>query len=159
MEFSHLDRKGRAHMVNVGAKDDTRREALAKGKIHLKPEVVEKLLAGEVPKGDVLSVARVAGIMGAKQTSGLIPMCHPLFIHSCQVEFEVNREESYIEATALVGTSGKTGVEMEALTAVSVGLLAVYDMCKSLDKSMVIDQIRLMKKSGGKSGTYEREET
>ena len=158
MKLSHLDEKGNAHMVDVGAKEETSREAVASGRILMKPEVIERLISGDIPKGDVLAVSRVAGIMGAKQTASLIPMCHPLFIHSCRVDFDIRQSEAAVIATATVGTSGKTGVEMEALTAVSVALLAVYDMCKALDKSMVIEDIRLLKKTGGKSGTYERED-
>lgn len=156
MKFTHLDEQGKAKMVDVGGKDVTIRTAYATGKIILPSKIMDAILDNSVPKGDVFSVARVAGIMGAKNTSGLIPMCHPLMINSCSVDFIVDQENSLIEAICTVKVDGKTGVEMEALTGVSVALLTIYDMCKGIDKGMVITDILLEKKTGGKSGVYER---
>lgn len=158
MKLSHLDESGKAYMVNVGGKEATERVAVASGRIYMNGEILTRLEEGTIPKGDVLAVGRIAGIMAAKETSRLIPMCHPLYINGASVELEILREAGCVEATATVETSGRTGVEMEALTAVSVALLAIYDMCKALDKSMVMGDIRLLKKTGGKSGTYERRE-
>ncbi|QRN84682.1 cyclic pyranopterin monophosphate synthase MoaC [Clostridia bacterium] len=156
--LSHLDQDGKAYMVDVGGKAETERAATAKGEIYMNEEIISRILSADIPKGDVLSVGRIAGIMGAKKTSELIPMCHPMLITSAKVELEVVEEKGCIEARATVKTKGVTGVEMEALTAVSISLLAIYDMCKAIDKSMEIGRIRLMKKTGGKSGTYERKE-
>lgn len=156
MEFTHLDEQGKAKMVDVGDKNVTTRTAYATGKIILPNKIMDAILDNSVPKGDVFSVARVAGIMGAKKTSSLIPMCHPLMINSCSVDFIVDKENSLIEAICTVKVDGKTGVEMEALTGVSVALLTIYDMCKGIDKGMVITDILLEKKTGGKSGVYER---
>ncbi|KZL90729.1 cyclic pyranopterin monophosphate synthase MoaC [Clostridium magnum] len=155
MEFTHFNESGRAHMVNVGEKDDTKRVAVARGSIKMKKETVSLIKDGLIKKGDVLSVAQVGGIMGAKKTSDLIPMCHNIFISGADISFNVLEDEIEIEAT--VSTIGKTGIEMEALSAVSMAALTIYDMCKAADKSMVIDNIRLMKKTGGKSGEYIRE--
>lgn len=155
MEFTHFNESGRAHMVNVGEKDDTKRVAVARGSIKMKKETVSLIKDGLIKKGDVLSVAQVGGIMGAKKTSDLIPMCHNIFISGADISFNVLEDEIEIEAT--VSTIGKTGIEMEALSAVSMAALTIYDMCKAADKSMVIDNIRLMKKIGGKSGEYIRE--
>lgn len=155
MEFTHFNESGRAHMVNVGKKDDTKRVAVARGSIKMKKETVSLIKDGLIKKGDVLSVAQVGGIMGAKKTSDLIPMCHNIFISGADISFNVLEDEIEIEAT--VSTIGKTGIEMEALSAVSMAALTIYDMCKAADKSMVIDNIRLMKKTGGKSGEYIRE--
>lgn len=152
--LTHFDEKGNAVMVDVSEKNVTSREAIATGKIKVNKEVYTAILAGNIKKGDVLGVARVAGIMAAKRTSDLIPMCHPLMITKCSVDFRMNEEESSVEATALVRVNGQTGVEMEALTAVSTALLTVYDMCKALDKTMEVQAIRLVKKSGGKSGVF-----
>ncbi len=153
-DFTHFDDKGQAIMVDVGGKEVTRRQALAKGTISLSPEVLEKIIRTEVGKGDVLAVARLAGIMAAKKTSSLIPMCHPLFIEKVSIDFEIDREKSSIHAFCQVAMEGKTGVEMEALTGVSLALLTIYDMCKALDKRIVIKDIHLLQKTGGKSGDF-----
>ncbi|MHC1684331.1 MAG: cyclic pyranopterin monophosphate synthase MoaC [Clostridiaceae bacterium] len=155
MEFSHFNEDGRAHMVNVIDKEDTKRTAIARGTIKMKKETISLIKDGLIKKGDVLSVAQVGGIMGAKRTWELIPMCHNIFITGADIKFNVLEEEIEIEAT--VKTVGKTGVEMEALTAVNIAALTIYDMCKAVDKDMVIDNIRLIKKVGGKSGEYTRE--
>ena len=152
MEFTHFDPGGKAWMVDVGDKEDTRREAVASGIIRMSRECFEMVAAGTAKKGDVLGTARVAGIMGAKKTSDLIPLCHILNLTKVSVAFEMLPDECAIRAVCTAGTVGKTGVEMEALTGVSCALLTVYDMCKAADKTMEIGQIRLVKKSGGKSG-------
>ncbi|AOR24761.1 cyclic pyranopterin monophosphate synthase MoaC [Clostridium taeniosporum] len=152
MEFTHFNEDGRAHMVNVDEKNDTKRVAIAIGSIKMKKETVDLIKNGKIKKGDVLSVAQVAGIMGAKRTSDLIPMCHNIFITGADIKFEINEDEIKIQAT--VSTVGKTGVEMEALTAVSTSALTIYDMCKAVDKDMEIGNITLIKKTGGKSGEY-----
>ena len=149
-DLTHLDASGAAHMVDVSAKPDTMREAVAEGMISMAPEVIAAIRAGDIKKGDVLGTARIAGIMAAKQTSSLIPLCHPLPISSVSVDFEY--AESGVRVETRVRTSGKTGVEMEALTAASVALLTIYDMAKAMDKAMVIGPVRLLAKSGGKSG-------
>jgi len=154
MEFTHFNESGRAYMVNVSEKDDTKRVAVARGSIKMKRETVDLIKDGLIKKGDVLSVAQVGGIMGAKKTSDLIPMCHNIFISGADIKFNILEDEIEIEAT--VSTLGKTGIEMEALSAVSMAALTIYDMCKAVDKAMVIDNIRLMKKTGGKSGEYIR---
>lgn len=151
-ELTHFDDQGNAVMVDVLNKDITARTAVAKGRIMVNADVMEAILNHTVKKGDVLGVARVAGIMAVKNTSSLIPMCHPLAINKCQIDFEVHKEEKNIQAVCLVKTEGKTGVEMEALTGVTVALLTVYDMCKAIDKNMEITDIFLEKKTGGKSG-------
>lgn len=150
-EFSHIDEEGKARMVDVGAKLVTVRTARAGGRVFLAPGTMRLLLDRALPKGDVLSVARVAGIMAAKETSRLIPMCHPLAIEYIAVNFELDEDLPAVAIEATVRVSGKTGVEMEALTAVSVAALTVYDMCKAVDKSMVISDIRLLEKRGGSS--------
>lgn len=155
-EFTHFDMDGNAIMVDVSNKDITSRTAIAKGKIIVNSEIMEAIVNHTVKKGDVLGVARVAGIMAVKNTSSLIPMCHPLAISKCQVDFDVTKEKGSIEASCLVKTEGKTGVEMEALTGVTVTLLTIYDMCKAIDKSMEITDVYLEKKSGGKSGEFFR---
>lgn len=156
MELTHFDKDGRARMVDVSAKDETARTAVATGQVDMQPETMERIRAGQIAKGDVLAVAQVAGIMAAKQTAYLIPMCHPLGLTSAKLNFEfVNSTRIQIEA--IVKVSGKTGVEMEALTAVSVAALTIYDMCKAIDKTMVIGNICLLEKLGGKSGHYVRE--
>lgn len=155
MEFTHFNEKGRAHMVNVSEKDETKRVAIARGSIKMKKETVDLIKDGLIKKGDVLSVAQIGGIMGVKKTSDLIPMCHNIFITGSDINFNVGEEEIEIEAT--VSTVGKTGVEMEALTAVTTAALTIYDMCKAVDKDMVIENVRLIKKTGGKSGEYIRE--
>ncbi|NSB13498.1 cyclic pyranopterin monophosphate synthase MoaC [Clostridium beijerinckii] len=155
MEFTHFNEKGRAHMVNVSEKDETKRVAIARGAIKMKKETVDLIKDGLIKKGDVLSVAQIGGIMGVKKTSDLIPMCHNIFITGSDINFSIGEEEIEIEAT--VSTVGKTGVEMEALTAVTTAALTIYDMCKAVDKDMVIENVRLIKKTGGKSGEYVRE--
>ena len=151
-KLSHLDESGRARMVDVTAKDDTVREAVAKGSVRMKPETLALIQSGGVPKGDVLAVAQVAGVMAAKRTHELIPMCHPLLLSAIDVRLEPDEKESAVQITATVRTTGKTGVEMEALTAVSVAALTIYDMCKAVDRGMRIEGVRLVRKSGGKSG-------
>ncbi|MBY9061791.1 cyclic pyranopterin monophosphate synthase MoaC [Sphingomonas yunnanensis] len=150
--LTHLDDAGAAHMVDVGGKQVTRREATATGRIHMAPDAAAAIRDGAVAKGDVLAVARVAGIMAAKRTSELVPLCHPLPISRVVLDLAV--DEGGVTAAATVATDGKTGVEMEALTAVSVALLTVYDMAKALDKAMVIGGVRLLAKSGGRSGDW-----
>ena len=152
MGFTHFDENGKAVMVDVTGKNDTVREAQATGKITVSREVLQAVRAGTVGKGDVLGVAATAGIMGAKRTSELIPMCHILPITNCKVDFNMDADESAIYCNCTVKVTGKTGVEMEALTGVSVALLTIYDMCKAMDKSMEIGEICLVKKTGGKSG-------
>lgn len=158
-EFTHFDTEGNAIMVDVSGKDTTSRTAIAKGKIYVNSEVMEAILSHTVKKGDVLGVARVAGIMAVKKTSELIPMCHPLAITKCSIDFDLKKEKGSIEAACMVKTEGKTGVEMEALTGVTAALLTIYDMCKAIDKRMEITDIYLEKKSGGKSGTFFAERT
>ena len=150
--FTHLDAQGRARMVDVTPKESTQRRAVARARVEMEPETAAAIATGEVAKGDVLAVARVAGIQGAKRTSDLIPLCHPIMIGAASVEFEVG--ESWIDVEAVVDTFGPTGVEMEALTAVSVGLLTVYDMCKAADRAMTIESVGLKEKHGGKSGSF-----
>ncbi len=156
MGLTHIDEKGKARMVDVTDKDVTERLAVAKGRVLMKQETLRLILENEVKKGDVLGVARVAGIMAAKRTSGLIPLCHPLSITSVDVGFEPLDDGPGIEITATVKISSRTGVEMEALTAVAVAALTIYDMCKAVDKEMTLTDIRLVKKTGGKSGTFVR---
>ncbi len=150
--LSHLDEQGRAHMVDVSAKDDTHREAIARGRVRMQPATLALILAGEIAKGNVLTTAQIAGIMAAKRTHELIPLCHPLPISGIDVELVPNQSESCIEISARVRTTAKTGVEMEALTAVSLAALTVYDMCKAVDRGMQITDVRLALKRGGKSG-------
>ena len=155
-KLTHIDKKGKAKMVDVTAKDITEREAVAKGSVFMQQGTLEVVLANEIKKGDVLGVAMIAGIMAAKRTGEIIPLCHPLNITSVDISFEPVRDKKCIDITATVKVSSQTGVEMEALTAVSVAALTIYDMCKAIDKGMTISNIRLMKKTGGKSGTYIR---
>jgi cyclic pyranopterin phosphate synthase len=155
--FTHFDKEGKARMVDVSDKAETERVATAKGSVIMQPATLALIKEGGVKKGDVLSVARLAGIMGAKRTPDLIPLCHPLALTSVQVDLTLDEARNAVDITATCKLVGKTGVEMEALTAVSVAALTVYDMCKAVDKGMQIVDIRLMHKSGGKSGTYERE--
>ena len=155
-EFTHLDEKGQARMVDIGGKPETRRVARARGTVLLSAEVYHAIVAGGIEKGDVLGVARVAGIMAAKQTGMLIPLCHPLRISSVEIAFRLDESASAIEIEAEVRCTGPTGVEMEALTAVSVAALTIYDMCKALDRAIQITGIELLHKSGGKSGRYDR---
>ena len=156
--LTHFDEQGKARMVDVGAKTETVREATAAGTVSLSADAFRLVQAGEMAKGDVLGVARIAGIMAAKRVDELIPLTHPLAINKVTVDFELDPVHCTVEIHATVGISGKTGVEMEALTAVSVAALTVYDMCKAVDKGMVISNIRLLRKTGGKSGTYQRAE-
>ena len=155
-KLSHVDAQGRARMVDVAEKAVTVREAVAAGTVHMSPEVLRLIVAGQMPKGDVLAVARVAGILAAKKTPELIPLCHPLPIAAVNVEFAADEDKGTIAIEARVKVEGKTGVEMEALTAVSVAALTIYDMCKAVDKGMVISDICLLQKTGGKSGSYVR---
>jgi len=154
-KLSHLTEDGSAHMVDVSDKKVTSRRAVAIGRVRMKPETLKHVLAGDMKKGDVLGTARLAGIMAAKQTPALIPLCHPLMISKVTLEFEPDVESASILVRAEVKVSGQTGVEMEALTAVSVACLTIYDMAKAVDKDMVIEDIKVQHKSGGKSGTYE----
>ena len=154
MELNHFDKNGNAVMVDVSDKPVTHRTATATGSIQVSPEIMAAVKSGNVKKGDVLGVARVAGIMGVKRTSELIPMCHPLPIQKCAVDFELDQENSRIHAYCTVKTEGKTGVEMEALTGVQTALLTIYDMCKAIDKHMVMSEIHLVEKTGGKSGDF-----
>lgn len=155
--LSHVDAAGRAKMVDVSAKDDTRRQATARGRIAMRPETLALIQAGGLPKGDVLAVAQIAGVMAAKRTHELIPMCHPLLLTGIDVALRPDEAASCVEIEATVRTTGKTGVEMEALTAVSVAALTVYDMCKAVDRAMRVEAMRLVRKSGGKSGAIELE--
>ncbi len=154
MKLTHFNQFGRARIVNVSEKEKTARKAIAKGTIKMHSETLAKIIDGHMKKGDVLSVSQVAGIMGAKKTSELIPMCHNILIDGIDIDFEINKEKNEIDIFASVNTVGKTGVEMEALTAVSVTALTIYDMCKAIDKDMVIKDICLLEKIGGKSGHY-----
>lgn len=154
MEFNHFDEKGNAVMVDVSGKEPTSRVAVAEGTIRVSEEIMAAVTGNTVKKGDVLGVARVAGIMAVKQTSSIIPMCHPLMISKCSIDFEAEPEEGIIKAICLVKAEGKTGVEMEALHGVSAALLTIYDMCKAIDKRMVIQEIHLVEKHGGKSGDF-----
>ena len=156
--LTHVDQGGSVQMVDVGAKPDTERLAVAKGEVHMQPETLRLIVQDELPKGDVLTTAQLAGIMAAKQTPNLIPLCHPLLLSQVDVAFEVHEQASVIEIAATVRTRGKTGVEMEALTAVSVAALTIYDMAKAVEKGMRIQNIRLIRKSGGKSGDILLEE-
>ncbi len=154
-EFTHLDKDGNAVMVDVSNKDDTERTATAAGSVYMQPETLAKIMDGQVKKGDVLSVAQLAGIMGAKRTSDLIPLCHPLNLSSVKVDLCCDATRDAVDITATCKLTGKTGVEMEALSAVSIAALTVYDMCKAVDRGMRIADIRLIHKSGGKSGTFD----
>lgn len=156
MELTHFNEAGKAKMVHVGDKADTERLAVATGKVNMAAETLRKIREGRMGKGDVLAVAQVAGIMAAKKTWELIPMCHPLQLSGIDLLFYLDEEEQAVEIAATVQNYGKTGVEMEALTAVSVAALTIYDMCKAVDKEMEISQICLVEKRGGRSGTYQR---
>ena len=158
-DFTHFDDHGGARMVDVSAKPDTRRTAVAAGRVLVNRETWELIRTGGVKKGDVLCVARVAGIMAAKRTPDIIPMCHPIAIDGIELDLYLNEEMTSVEITATVTCTGPTGVEMEALTAVSAAALTVYDMCKAVQRDMVIDDIRLLRKSGGQSGDFTRRET
>lgn len=157
MELTHLDEQGRVKMVDVSGKPDTLREARARIEVHMLPETLKLIREGGMEKGEVLAAARIAGVMAAKQTSVLIPMCHPLFLSKAEIIFHFKENSSILEIEAGAKTVGATGVEMEAMTAAAVAALTVYDMCKAVDRSMVITNLRLIEKSGGKSGLYRRE--
>jgi cyclic pyranopterin phosphate synthase len=152
--LTHFDAQGQAHMVDVSAKAETHRVARASGVIRMKPETFALVASGQAKKGDVIAVARIAAIQGAKRTADLVPLCHPLPITRVAVDFDLDESRSEVRCTAQVETFGRTGVEMEALTAVQVGLLTVYDMCKAADRGMVMGEIRVLQKSGGKSGDW-----
>ena len=152
--LTHFDNAGQAHMVDVAAKDVTHRVAVATGTIRMKPETLALVRQGSAKKGDVLGIARIAAIQGAKRTSDLIPLCHPIALTRVAVELQIDEASSSVTCTATAECDGKTGVEMEALTAVQVGLLTVYDMCKAVDRGMVITDVRLLEKRGGKSGSW-----
>ena len=153
-ESTHTEPERQSRMIDITKKVDTLRQATAKGVVRMKPATLELIRRGEVPKGEVLSVAQTAGIMAAKETHRLIPMCHPLLLTNVEVQFHLPQNADFIEITSTAKATGKTGVEMEALTAVSVSALTIYDMCKAVDRGMTIEKIRLIKKSGGKSGVY-----
>jgi cyclic pyranopterin phosphate synthase len=153
-QLTHFDAAGQAHMVDVAAKNDTHRIAVAAGTIRMRPETMALVMSGNAKKGDVLGIARIAAIMGAKKTSELVPLCHPLAITRVAVDFEVDQANNCVHCRAQVETIGKTGVEMEALTAVQVGLLTIYDMCKAVDRGMVMTDVRVLEKHGGKSGDW-----
>jgi cyclic pyranopterin phosphate synthase len=157
-KLTHLDEDGRAKMVDVGDKIPTKRTAIATGKISMKPETLNLVMSGTNKKGDVLAVARVAGIMAAKKTAELIPLCHPLSTTRIDIVLELDKKNSSISCTALVETIGQTGVEIEALNATQISLLTVYDMCKAADKGMVISEVKLKEKRGGRSGYWSRDE-
>lgn len=156
--LTHLDKWGRASMVDVGWKPETQREAVARGFVAMQPATLQLITAGSVDKGDVLATARLAGIMGAKQTSQLIPLCHPIPLNQVVVDLEIDEGRVGVQVTATARTAAKTGVEMEAMTAVSVAALTIYDMCKAVDRGIRLEEIRLMRKSGGKSGDIILEE-
>jgi cyclic pyranopterin monophosphate synthase len=156
--LSHIDDSGRARMVDVTAKGETARVAVARGRVVMRPETLRLLLSGQVAKGNVLTTAQVAGIMAAKKTHQLIPMCHPLLLDGIDVDLAPDEAASSVEITATVRTTGKTGVEMEALTAVTVAGLAIYDMCKAVDRAMRLEDVRLVEKSGGKSGDWKADQ-
>ena len=152
-ELTHIDASGRPCMVDVSKKPDTQREAVAKCLVRMKASTLERLKKGSIPKGDVLAVAQLAGIMAAKQTHHIIPLCHPILIGDVKVEFSLDEENSTVEITTAVKSLGKTGVEMEALTAAAITALTIYDMCKAVDRRIQIENLRMVRKSGGKSGT------
>ncbi|MCI7302234.1 MAG: cyclic pyranopterin monophosphate synthase MoaC [Clostridiales Family XIII bacterium] len=157
-DFSHFNEEGRAKMVDVGGKDTTIRTAVAAGRVLVNKECFDLIKSGGMKKGDVLGTAQVAGIMGAKSTSQIIPMCHPIMINGANITFSLNEEDLAIEIMSEVKCSGVTGVEMEALSAVSIAALTIYDMCKAVQKDMVIDRIHLLRKTGGKSGDFRWED-
>ena len=157
-ELTHFDSSGQAHMVDVGAKSETHRIARAGGSIRMLPATLAQILKGDAKKGDVLGIARIAGIQGSKRTSDLIPLCHPISLTKVAVAFDIDEATSSIHCTVTAETYGKTGVEMEALTATSVALLTIYDMCKAVDRGMTISDIRLLEKQGGKSGHWQADQ-
>jgi cyclic pyranopterin phosphate synthase len=154
MGLTHFNKQGRPKMVDVSEKDVTHRVAIARGKISMKPETLNKIVSGDMKKGDVLSTAQIGGIMGGKMTSSIIPMCHNIMINGLNINFEIDEKNNSIIIESTAKTDSKTGIEMEALTAVSVAALTIYDMCKAIDRSMEISDIKLIEKSGGKSGKY-----
>ncbi|MGH7433895.1 MAG: cyclic pyranopterin monophosphate synthase MoaC [Candidatus Methylomirabilales bacterium] len=154
--LSHVDRRGRARMVDISEKGESKREAVARGVITMQPETLRMIQKGALPKGDVLAAARLAGIMAAKRVPELIPLCHPLLLSSAEIDFSPVEESGRLNIESRIKITGRTGAEMEALTAVTVAALTIYDMCKSVDKEMVIGSVRLVAKKGGKSGTYRR---
>ncbi len=156
-ELTHFNASGEAHMVDVGAKAETVREAVAEGRIFMESTTLDRIIQGNHKKGDVLGIARVAGIMGAKKTSDLVPLCHPIMLTNVELDLTPELEQSAVYCQVKVRCKGQTGVEMEALTAVQVALLTIYDMCKAVDRGMVINGVGLLAKSGGKSGTWRRE--
>jgi cyclic pyranopterin phosphate synthase len=156
--LTHFDRQGRARMVDVSAKPVTHRVAVASGRVLMKAQTLKRIVNKEIEKGDVLGVARVAGVMAAKRTGEMIPMCHPLALDSVEIRFQTDNRHSEVHIEARVKSTGKTGVEMEALMATAAAALTIYDMCKAVDRGMTISEIKLMKKSGGKSGTFIRPE-
>lgn len=158
MELTHFNEQGRARMVDVSAKQITKRTATVSGKVIMKPETLERIKTGKIAKGDVLAVAQVAGVMAAKRTADLIPMCHPLALTAVDISFDTDTFDNMVLLEATVSTNGVTGVEMEALTAASVVALTIYDMCKAIDKEMIISDIQLETKTGGKSGDFRRGE-
>jgi cyclic pyranopterin phosphate synthase len=153
-DLTHFDARGQAHMVDVGEKAETRRSATATGRVIMQPETLRRIVEGSAAKGDVLAVARIAAIQGAKRTSDLIPLCHPLPLTHVSVDFTVDGDTCAVNCIATAETFGRTGVEMEALTAVTVGLLTIYDMCKAIDRGMRFENVRLLEKKGGKSGHW-----
>jgi cyclic pyranopterin phosphate synthase len=157
-KLTHMDESGRPRMVDITAKPDTHRQAVAKGTVRMQPATLKLIKKGQVVKGDVLPVAQLAGIMAAKRTPDLIPLCHPILIGDVRIEFNIDEKESTVEITTTVESTGKTGVEMEALTATAVAALTIYDMCKAADRGIKIENIRLIRKSGGKSGTITLED-
>ena len=158
-ELTHFDAAGQAHMVDVGEKPVSARRAIAEGQICMRAETLERIRAGDHSKGDVLGVARIAGIMGAKKTAELVPLCHPLALTRVEIELEIRDQPAAVHCRSIVETRGQTGVEMEALAAVQVTLLTVYDMCKSVDRGMSVERVRLVEKLGGKSGHWRRADT
>jgi cyclic pyranopterin phosphate synthase len=157
-ELSHFDKDGKAVMVDISEKNDTERTAVATGEIKMHPDTLKTIKEGNIKKGDVLGVARVAAIMASKNTYNMIPMCHNILLSNAKIEFETDEEKSLVKIKSTVKTTGKTGVEMEALMMVSVAGLTIYDMCKAIDKGMIIGEIKLEEKLGGKSGSWKREE-
>lgn len=155
--LTHFDERGAAHMVDIGAKDSTRRVAVAGGSIRMQAETLALIIQGGHKKGDVLGMARTAGIMAAKKTADLVPLCHPLYLTHIAIDLSVDQSRSLVNCRCRAETEGKTGVEMEALTAVQVALLSIYDMCKAVDRGMVITDVQLLEKSGGRSGTWKRD--
>ncbi len=158
MDLTHFDEAGRARMVDVSAKGITAREAVAAGEVRMLPETLAMIRDGRHAKGDVLAVAQIAGVMGAKRTADLVPMCHPLGLDAVDLAFRLDEGGACVHIVATARTTGRTGVEMEALTAVTVAALAIYDMCKAVDRAMTISDVRLLRKTGGKSGTWTRQE-